>query len=198
MAVRTRSQLKSDADTNLADNTAGDISAADVRDTVKNLADSAVLPEDENGRVIDSALVAYLVNENITASIPLDNTKPQIGEGTQIISTSFTPKSATNKLRVTFHGQISATALTNAVAALFVNSGADAVAADYYTLPAASYGGKLAFTCEFTAGSTSAVTLSVRVGTTAGTLRMNGFSTAAALGGTLATTLLIEEIAVRT
>lgn len=46
MTVRTRAELNSDADTNLADNTSGDIGAADVRTSVKNLADSAVLPGD--------------------------------------------------------------------------------------------------------------------------------------------------------
>lgn len=46
MTVRTRAELNTDADTNLADNSAGDISAADVRASVKNLADSAVLPGD--------------------------------------------------------------------------------------------------------------------------------------------------------
>jgi hypothetical protein len=43
MTAKNRSTLNSDADTNLADNTAGDISAADVRQSVKDLADSAIL-----------------------------------------------------------------------------------------------------------------------------------------------------------
>jgi hypothetical protein len=46
VTVRTRSQLNSDADTALADNSSRDISAADVRQRVKDLADSSVLPED--------------------------------------------------------------------------------------------------------------------------------------------------------
>jgi hypothetical protein len=44
MTVRTRAQLNSDADTNLADNTSGAISPEDVRQSVKNLADSAAIP----------------------------------------------------------------------------------------------------------------------------------------------------------
>lgn len=43
MTVRTRSQLKDDADTFLPDNTSGEISPQDVRDRVKDLADSALL-----------------------------------------------------------------------------------------------------------------------------------------------------------
>ncbi|MER8924335.1 hypothetical protein [Mesorhizobium sp. M0859] len=46
MAVRTRAQLNSDADTNLNDNTTGDITPADIRTIAKNLADSAKLAED--------------------------------------------------------------------------------------------------------------------------------------------------------
>src|SRR5690606_19009463 len=51
MTVRTRSQLKDDADTFLPDNTSGEISPQDVRDRVKDLADSALLPED--GAIMD-------------------------------------------------------------------------------------------------------------------------------------------------
>lgn len=55
MTVRTRAQLNSDADTNLNDNSAGEISAQDVRDRVKDLADSAILSED--GPVINTRQV---------------------------------------------------------------------------------------------------------------------------------------------
>ncbi|TIU88812.1 MAG: hypothetical protein E5W06_00135 [Mesorhizobium sp.] len=46
MTARTRAQLNSDADTYLPDNTSGDISPADIRQRVKDLADSAKLSED--------------------------------------------------------------------------------------------------------------------------------------------------------
>ncbi|UVK46805.1 sialate O-acetylesterase [Mesorhizobium sp. AR07] len=46
MTVRTRAQLNSDADANFADNSAGLITPAKLRAAVKNLADSAKLPED--------------------------------------------------------------------------------------------------------------------------------------------------------
>lgn len=49
MAAKDRATLNSDADTNLPDNTAGEISPADVRGAVKDLADSAILPEDLPG-----------------------------------------------------------------------------------------------------------------------------------------------------
>lgn len=46
MTVRTRAQLKSDAASLLPDNTAGEISPADVRGRVVDIADSALLAED--------------------------------------------------------------------------------------------------------------------------------------------------------
>ena len=44
MTVRSRAQLNSDADTHLPNNTSGAISPEDVRQRVKDLADSAALP----------------------------------------------------------------------------------------------------------------------------------------------------------
>lgn len=46
MSVRTRAQLNSDADSAIPDNTVGEVSPADVRQRIKDLADSATLPED--------------------------------------------------------------------------------------------------------------------------------------------------------
>lgn len=46
MAVRNRAELKSDADSSFPDNTTGQITPADVRSRVKDLVDSALLPED--------------------------------------------------------------------------------------------------------------------------------------------------------
>lgn len=50
MTIRTRAQLKSDAASSLPDNTAAEISPADVRGQFDNVADSAVMPEDLNSK----------------------------------------------------------------------------------------------------------------------------------------------------
>ena len=69
MTVRTRAQLLSDADTNLADNTAQAIGAGDVRDQDKNTADSVLMPEDRLlGRRVRAATTA-----NITIATALNN-----------------------------------------------------------------------------------------------------------------------------
>jgi len=55
MTIRTRVQLNSDADTYLPTNGAGGITAEDVRQRVKDLADSARLKEDRTYRTISGA-----------------------------------------------------------------------------------------------------------------------------------------------
>jgi hypothetical protein len=50
MTVKTRATINSEADTNINDNTAGEVTPAKVRQRIKDLADSAVFPEDQGGR----------------------------------------------------------------------------------------------------------------------------------------------------
>lgn len=60
MTVRTRAQLNSDADTNLPDQATADVSPADVRQRIKDLADSALLSEDGLGMLPSAAAVSVL------------------------------------------------------------------------------------------------------------------------------------------
>lgn len=55
MAVRTRAQLKSDADTFIPDTGEAQITPADVRERVKDSADSALFPEDVGSAAFESA-----------------------------------------------------------------------------------------------------------------------------------------------
>lgn len=57
MTAKTRADLNTEADTNLADNTTGDISPADVRGMAKNLADSMGTLKDENQALEGGAAV---------------------------------------------------------------------------------------------------------------------------------------------
>jgi hypothetical protein len=90
MTARNRATLNSNADSTLADNTTGDISAADVRAMVKDLADSSVNPSDDIGkqsiwvpatamipRVTNgpaAGLVETGTNKNILATLDFDTT----------------------------------------------------------------------------------------------------------------------------
>lgn len=147
------------------------------------------------GCFIDSASATpYTANADIATVIPYDDTIPQVGEGTQILTVGITPKSATNKLRVTFRGGFSASGALYAIAALFVNGGANAVVADAVWVQAAGEVYIITTVYEYVPGVTTLQTLSARVGPSSGTIRANGTNAARRFGGVSACTLTVEEI----
>jgi len=143
----------------------------------------------------NSAYAEYTTNADITTAIPIDDTIPQVGEGTQILSIVLSPSSVTSKVRIRFRGSASTSlAVNNWVAALFVNGATDAVRSDYVTIDTTNYERPVMFEFEHTPGSTSAQTYTVRVGPQSNTLRLNGNPTSRLFGGTMAATIVGEEI----
>lgn len=150
------------------------------------------------GAVVNSAYAAYTANADLTAIIPADDTIPQVTEGTQIASVGLTPSSATNKVRVRVHliGSVSTTPGSLA-AAVFLNGAANAIAGAMISSETANYLKPLSFQFEHVPGATTLQTYTLRVGpTAAGTVRLNGTTTARLLGGVMATTITVEEIKV--
>lgn len=169
---------------NLSDVASAATTGTNIRDTI--------LPV---GFVIDRAYAEYTANASLAALIPFDDTPPQITEGTQVLSVAITPKSTTNRVRVRFQAEGStSTAGTLLIAALFVNSGANAVRATYVTIDTALYARPLTFEFEHVPGALTAQTYSVRVGANSGTAALNGHTSGRLLGGAMAATLLVEEI----
>ncbi len=126
--------------------------------------------------------------------IPNDNTIPQFTEGTLILSQAITPKSATSNLIIIFSTSGTPTsAASPAIAALFVDSGANAIAAQYLGQRSSSnsISGVLYFIVS--AASTTARTYQIRVG--GGSLQINSGSSSRKFGGTASTFLVIAEIA---
>jgi len=83
------------------------------------------------GTVIDRAYGGLTTVLTGTTIIPFDDTTPTSSEGTALtgLTASITPKTTTNKLRVTVSVPVAAGAVQKAVAvALFVNGGGNAVA----------------------------------------------------------------------
>jgi hypothetical protein len=146
------------------------------------------------GSVIQSSLTSYATNTALTTTIPLDDTVPTNSEGAEIISTSFTPRVSTSTLRCTFRGMVSANAQTNAIVAVF--QGSTNIGTNAVTIHDASYRENLVLTAEYSPGSVSAQTISVRAGPSGATsFAFNGTPTPTRLfGGSSAATLLIEEI----
>jgi hypothetical protein len=149
------------------------------------------------GTVVQSAYVEYTTNGTTTTQIPYDDTPPTSSEGTQIISTSFTPTNASNKLRFRFSGMFSLTAAGVGICSLF--SGASASAAAASATRAESNDTPYLFNLEHeeVAGVTTSKTFAIRVGpASAVTLSMNGTSAARRLGGVAKAVLIIEEVKV--
>jgi hypothetical protein len=158
---------------------------------------SRALPaEFPSGAVVDSVHAAYTTNASLSTTIPFDDTVPQNTEGTQILSVTITPKSASNILRLRFRGT-GAAAITNTpvICALFRDSTASALCADYaLTIIGTVQAGNMTLTHEVAAGSTSATTFKIRVGASLGAMAMNGVSGGRKFGGVMAATLTVEEV----
>lgn len=148
-----------------------------------------------NGAVINSAYAEYTANADLTTVIPFDDTIPTSSEGTEILSTSITPGSTTNKLRIRFHlWGINSGSNIIAAAALFTGgSSAVQVAAANMNGGGGEYS-VISGEYEYTPGSTSSVTVSLRVGPSSGTMRLNGNTAGRLYGGASRCTLVVEEI----
>jgi hypothetical protein len=145
--------------------------------------------------VVDRAYTEYTANAALTALIPVDDTIPTISEGTQILSVSLTPKNATNRVRLSFAGNVAADAAGRSFA-ITLYAGSTGLRTIYGTAPAADYGVPVAGIVEHVPGVTTAVTYTVRAGPAAGagSIRFNGTSSARLFGGACAAVLVLEEI----
>ena len=134
-----------------------------------------------------------------TTTIPSDDTIPQNTEGTALaaLDTTITPKSATNKLLIELVLNVSASAAVQAIAALFQDSTANALAAADVTIGGTSQIGQVTINWMMTAGTTSATTFKVRYGpASAATITINGSAAARLFGGVFISSLTVTEIAV--
>lgn len=146
------------------------------------------------GGILQTLQDQYTANSSITSSIPYDDTVPTSSEGTQILSKAITPSSTSNKVLVRFvgYGAMSSTA-EGAIAAVFRGSTCINTAmmqAHNGVVPTINF----AMEVLDSPATTSAVTYTVRVGRTGGTLRMNGESGSRLFGGTSQSTLVVQEI----
>ena len=148
--------------------------------------------------IVQRTRVASGTNLTVLGSsvIPLDDTLPQSNEGTQVLTTSFTPKSTSNRIEVSFNGLISQTdPSVGMVLALF--EGSTCKAAKWFAQP--SSGSLMShITFQFTPSSTDAATYSLRIGNGAASgnpLYVNRQSNATAtLGGLMEYSMTVLEL----
>ena len=130
-----------------------------------------------------------------TTVMPYDDTIPQISEGNEYMTLAITPRSATSKLiiEVMWNGGASSTNPQLTVA-LFQDSTANALAA---VSPTCGTGFILAVSLKhtMTSGTTSATTFRVRAGASAAaTTTFNGGGGVRAMGGVMASSIVIQEV----
>lgn len=134
----------------------------------------------------------------VSATIPIDDTIPQNTEGTELttLATAITPKSATNILEIEVAVPVAInTAGAIAAIALFQDSTAGALAATAFTNGTNDSQTTLHLRYRMVAGTTSATTFKVRLGTTSGSVFTNGlFAGTRVFGGVSAARMVIREI----
>jgi hypothetical protein len=151
-----------------------------------------------SGKLLQMSTTNTAAYSNITTEIPYDDTIPQITEGDELLTLAFTPLSATSKLVI--EGSLIANHSGDGgvdTFALFKDSDANAIYAAFRAGPANS-AGTMSFKYIVTAGSTTARTYKLRVGTdspTTSSVQINGYNGARILGGVVVSSLTISEVA---
>jgi hypothetical protein len=147
------------------------------------------------GAVVQVVSTNYSAVATGTTLIPEDDTIPQITEGTEFMTRTISPRSATNRLLITAKAFISQSSATNdVIGALFQDSTANALAAQDVSLGAAGGMTNLVIEHDMVAGTTSSTTFRFRAGpAVAATVTFNGFGGARKFGGiTLSSIKIIE------
>jgi len=146
------------------------------------------------GSVIARGFVTTGATSLITGTIPPDDSIPQITEGSEVMSLSYTPKLANSRLIIEVVGNVRPLVDSNdtPVMALFRDSVTDAMAAvagEANTLV------QMTIYHEVVALGTSPVNFTVRMGGEAGEeMRFNGDLSSRLFGGVHASTIKITEV----
>ena len=147
------------------------------------------------GVLVKYAKTASTSQPSTTSIIPLDATIPQISEGTELITITYTPTSASSDLEIEFTAWTSVNSITGITFSLFVDSTANALSATTVTPPAANYTLPVVLRFNLSAGSTSARTYRIRYGpAVAATAYVNRRQAEASYGGVSQSLLTVKEL----
>jgi Pgp3 C-terminal domain len=148
------------------------------------------------GSLIQTVFVETGAVATGTTIIPQDDTIPQITEGTEFMTCTITPRSATSKLIIEVTAVISNSTVAAVGLALFQDAGANAIACAIWINPTASFANTVSFRHVMTSGTTSTTTFRFRAGpSTAATLSFNGQTGVRVFGGVMASSIVIQEVA---
>lgn len=180
---------------NLATDSVTTAKIADSNVTTAKLADGSITnAKVATGVAVQVGSTVSTAVATTTTLIPVDDTIPQITEGAEFMTLSYTPKAATNLLVIQVVMMGSSSVANGIIVALFQDATANALAAAY-TYQATSTGNvAVPLTHTMTAGTTSAITFRVRGGSqNAGTFTFNGFSGGRIFGGITKSSIVITE-----
>jgi len=149
-------------------------------------------------QVVEGSTAAYggLTAGQLTGTIPFDDTKPQNGEGDDIVSVAVTPLSAASILYIdaTVH-MSNETNGTFMIAALFKDADLDALSSAWATSVNNDDIATLNLHYRVAAGSVVARTYMLQAGASAGNSNANGRNGARVLGGALISSVRVTEVA---
>ena len=127
----------------------------------------------------------------------LDDSVPANSEGDEAFTLAVTPTSASNKLKIEVVVNVASSIAARPFAGLFQDTTSAAIAAAIIWIPNANNLGLISFTHYMTAGTTSATTFKVRVGSnSSATTTFNGQSGSRIFGGVIPSSITITEIQV--
>ena len=154
------------------------------------------LPAGSVVQVVQADLDTFYSN---STNIPIDDTKPQITEGGEILTCSITPTSSTSKLLIDVVINV-ANSVSGYISgiSLYQDSTADPLCSAWSSTVANNNPvSPMSLKHYMTAGTTSSTTFSVRGGTLGqtGVFQVNGASGTRYLGGALISSITITEIA---
>jgi hypothetical protein len=131
-----------------------------------------------------------------TTIIPSDDTIPQITEGNEYMTLTYTPKSATSTLIIRALVNMSNSALTSYnAAALFQDSNSNSLVATLDFQQIATGSSVIPIQYSFISGSTSSTTFRIRAGgSQTGTTTFNGVSGGRIYGGVMSSYMELTEI----
>lgn len=148
-----------------------------------------------HGTIAQVVTNTSVANTTLGTILPYDDTIPQSGEGDQIWSQAFTPINASSTIYIDVFLNIGTSSGAAASCALFVDAGANAVAAASVTMPNATSMMPLTLRYSVSAGSTSARTYALRAGaSTASDAFLNGHFSSRIFGGVAVSSMTITEV----
>jgi hypothetical protein len=152
-----------------------------------------------NGAQITTPVAQRVSSTNATYTtcgtiMPFDDTIPQNTEGDEVLTVAITPVSATSTLVIDVHLHIGSTSGQVVGAALFVDTTASAIAASAIGVTSSVGMDSLIIKHTVSAGSTSARTYKVRVGSADATdAKLNGDASARVFGGMTISSITVTE-----